>query len=540
MSTNSSNSTATQPIRFYHQGRVVDVSGVHPTRTVLDWLRDDAHCTGTKEGCNEGDCGACTVVIGELAAPGTAGAIDGLALQTVNACIQFLPTLNGKALFTVEDLKRQCATVEPPAAHANGTKRPTVPLHPVQQAMVECHGSQCGFCTPGFVMSLWSSYEHHQADGTRPSRQALADELSGNLCRCTGYRPILDAGQRMFDLPAVRLDTRPVVAALQGLRAESGFEYSAPLGARTDRFHAPRTLDELAALREQHPRAQVLAGSTDVGLWVNKQFRDLGDIIYVGDVAELKRVEERQGEQGNELYIGAGASLEAAWSALASRFEGLTDVWLRFASPPIRHAGTMGGNVANGSPIGDSAPVLMALDAQIELRQGSRVRRMPLCDFYVDYMKNKLEPGEFVQAVAVPMSVASRRVRAYKISKRFDCDISALCGAFSLELDDKDCVKQVRLAFGGMAATVKRAARAEAALLGQPWTQASVDVARVALAEDFTPLSDMRASAAYRLQVASNLITRLWMETRSQDALPVQSTSVWSVMPHAVAGVEGA
>lgn len=537
----SSTSSSTQPIRFYHQGRVVDVSGVHPTRTVLDWLRDDAHCTGTKEGCNEGDCGACTVVIGELAAPGDKDAVGGLKLQSVNACIQFLPTLNGKALFTVEDLKTQCASQG--AAHGSQHgKHPVTPLHPVQQALVDCHGSQCGFCTPGFVMSLWSNYEQHQSCGTRPSRQQLADDLSGNLCRCTGYRPILDAGQRMFDLPPVRLDTQPVVQALQTLQNEFGFEYTAPLGVRTDHFHAPRTLAQLAQLRVAKPRAQILAGSTDVGLWVNKQFRDLGDIIYVGDVEELKAVEERNGAQGPELYIGAGASLEAAWSALAARFEGLTDVWLRFASPPIRHAGTMGGNVANGSPIGDSPPVLMALDAQIELRQGERVRRMPLTDFYVDYMKNKLEPGEFVQAVAVPLSVAARRVRAYKISKRFDCDISALCGAFSLELGEDDKVKAIRLAFGGMAAIVKRAAKAEAALLGQPWTQASVDAARAALAEDFTPLTDMRASAGYRLQVAQNLITRLWLETRRQDALPTAATSVWSVMPHAVsaATAEGA
>lgn len=529
----SSTSSSTQPIRFYHQGRVVDVSGVHPTRTVLDWLRDDAHCTGTKEGCNEGDCGACTVVIGELAAPGDKDAVGGLKLQSVNACIQFLPTLNGKALFTVEDLKTQCASQG--AAHGSQHgKHPVTPLHPVQQALVDCHGSQCGFCTPGFVMSLWSNYEQHQSCGTRPSRQQLADDLSGNLCRCTGYRPILDAGQRMFDLPPVRLDTQPVVQALQTLQNESAFEYTAPLGVRTDHFHAPRTLAQLAQLRVAKPRAQILAGSTDVGLWVNKQFRDLGDIIYVGDVEEIKAVEERSGAQGRELYIGAGASLEAAWSALAARFEGLTDVWLRFASPPIRHAGTMGGNVANGSPIGDSPPVLMALDAQIELRQGERVRRMPLTDFYVDYMKNKLEPGEFVQAVAVPLSVAARRVRAYKISKRFDCDISALCGAFSLELGEDDKVKAIRLAFGGMAAIVSRAAKAEAALLGQPWTQASVDAARAALAEDFTPLTDMRASAGYRLQVAQNLITRLWLETRRQDALPTAATSVWSVMPHAV------
>ena len=500
--------TSTQPIRFFHRGQVVEVRDADPTRSVLNWLREDARCTGTKEGCNEGDCGACTVVIGSLPEQG-----DALQLQTVNACIQFLPTLHGKALFTVEDLKKE------PAAPA---------LHPVQQAMVDCHGSQCGFCTPGFVMSLWSTYEHHQACGTRPSRQQLADDLSGNLCRCTGYRPILDAGQRMFDLPVERLDSTPVVQALRQLQREGTFEYSAP-GAH--RFYAPTSLDELATLREQLPGARLLAGSTDVGLWVNKQFRDPGDILYIGDVREMAQVQRQDGM----LHIGAGASLEDAWTALVRRWPALTDVWLRFASPPIRHAGTMGGNVANGSPIGDSPPVLMALDAEIELRRGTRVRRMPLADFYLDYMKNQLEPGEFVQALRVPLGAApTRQVRAYKISKRFDCDISALCAGFSIDVRD-GVVHDVRLAFGGMAATVRRAAQAEAALRGQPWSEASVTAAQQALARDFTPLTDMRASAAYRLQVAQNLLQRLWLETRANDALPPEATSVWSVMPHSAA-----
>ncbi|QNK71854.1 xanthine dehydrogenase small subunit [Variovorax sp. PAMC28562] len=546
--------SSTQPIRFFHRGKVVEVRGTHPTRSVLDWLREDARCTGTKEGCNEGDCGACTVVIGELAGAGNVsgeGAVGGLNLQTVNACIQFLPTLHGKALFTVEDLKSQCEMQRDPAQHEKHAVRQ---LHPVQQAMVDCHGSQCGFCTPGFVMSLWSTYEHHQAGGTQPTRQQLADDLSGNLCRCTGYRPILDAGQRMFDLPAVRLDTAPAVAALTGLQRETTFTYAAPwtgnlAGAATasgttlpriDRYHAPKTLDELATLREQNPKAQLLAGSTDVGLWVNKQFRDLGDIIYVGDVGAMKVVEER----GDTLYIGAGASLESAYGALAQRVPALTDVWLRFASPPIRHAGTMGGNVANGSPIGDSPPVLMALDADIELRRGEHVRWMPLSEFYIDYMKSHMQPGEFVQGLVVPLVAMRRQVRVYKISKRFDCDISALCAGFAIELDG-DIVKEVRLAFGGMAATVKRAAQAEAALVGKPWSQVSVKAAKLALAQDFKPLSDMRASAAYRLQVAQNLIQRLWLETRTQNALPAEATSVWSVMPHitavaAVTAVPGA
>jgi xanthine dehydrogenase small subunit len=497
----------TRAIRFFHRGQVVEVHAAAPTRSVLDWLREDARCTGTKEGCNEGDCGACTVVMGELARPGDAAAVRGLSLKTVNACIQFLPTLDGKALFTVEDLKAMA---------------PGAGLHPTQQAMVDCHGSQCGFCTPGFVMSMWSAYEHHNACGSRPTRQQLADELSGNLCRCTGYRPILDAGQRMFDLPRVQLDTAPVIAALQRLAGDGTLTYEQ--GAR---FMAPKTLDALASLREQHPKAQLLAGSTDVGLWVNKLFRPLGDILYLGEVQALRQIESR--DEG--LWIGAGASLESAWRALALRWPSLVDVWLRFASPPIRNAGTMGGNVANGSPIGDSAPVLMALDAQIELRRGAQVRRMPLPEFYVDYMKNRLEPGEFVQALLIPPLPAQRQVRAYKISKRFDCDISALCAALALELDS-GTVRAVRLAYGGMAATVKRAAQAEAALLGKPWSEQSIAGAQVALAQDFKPLSDMRAGEGYRMQVAQNLLQRFWLETRTVQPLSAHQSSVWSVMPH--------
>ena len=503
----------TRPIRFFHRGSIVEVDAAAPTRTVLDWLREDARCTATKEGCNEGDCGACTVVVGEIAAPGAANAVRGVRLTTVNACLQFLPTLDGKALFTVEDLK----------AIGGGA------LHPAQQAMVDCHGSQCGFCTPGFVMSLWAGYEQHAVRATRPTRQQLADELSGNLCRCTGYRPILDAGQRMFDLPAAALDTAPVLAALRAMRDDAALAY-APAGGG-GRFFAPHTLDELAALREQHPDAQLLAGSTDVGLWVNKQFRPLGDLIHVGAVGELARITETAGEG---LVIGAAASLDDAWRALCTRWPALTEVWLRFASPPIRHAGTMGGNVANGSPIGDSAPVLMALDAQLELRRGARTRRVALDAFYVGYMKNRLERGEFVQAIVVPELPATRAVRAYKISKRFDCDISALCAGFAIERDGDDVVRAVRLAFGGMAAVVRRAARAEAALLGSRWDEAAVAAAQAALDADFEPLSDMRASAGYRRQVARNLLQRFWLETRAADPLAAEATSVWSVMPHDV------
>jgi len=511
----------TRPIRFFHRGALVEVTDAAPTRTLLDWLREDAHCTGTKEGCNEGDCGACTVVVGELAQPGDPDAVGDLALRTVNACIRFLPAMDGKALFTVEDLKAiQQAAHVPPGDD----------LHPVQRALVECHGSQCGFCTPGFAMSLWAAYEHHRAAGTEPTRQQLADELSGNLCRCTGYRPILDAGQRMFELPAPALDTAPVVAALRTLRADPPLVYAAEGG----RYAAPRTLDALAAARLARPQATLLAGATDIGLWVNKMLRPLPDLIHVGDVEALKRIERTP----HALRIGAGASLEAAYRALVHEWPSLEDVWLRFASIPVRNAGTMGGNVANGSPIGDSAPVLMALDATLELRRGNALRTLPLADFYVDYMKNRLEPGEFVQAIVVPLG-RDAEVRAYKLSKRFDCDISAVCAGLAIELDGNDVVRTARFAFGGMAATVKRARGAEAAVVGQPWTEATLGAAQRALESDYTPLTDMRASAAYRARAAQNLLRRLWLETRAVDPLPAARLSVWHVMPHAPAGAPG-
>ena len=520
----------TRPIRFFHRGAIVEVDGVPPTTSVLAWLRGPARCTGTKEGCNEGDCGACTVVVAELAgradAVGTPSAratvVGGLSLRTVNACIQFLPTLDGKALLTVEDLQGIAAV---PAGPAPG-------LHPVQQALVECHGSQCGFCTPGFAMSLAAAYERHCEHGTTPTRQQLADELSGNLCRCTGYRPILDAGQRMFELPPHRLDTAPLVAALRRLAADPPLAYEAhnPATGGIERFVAPRSVDALAAACAAEPQARVLAGSTDVGLWVNKQLRELPSLIHLGAVDELKRIAEGDGV----LTIGAAAPLEDAWAALAARVPALTDVWLRFASPPIRHAGTMGGNVANGSPIGDAPPILMALDAAVELRRGERLRRLPLTGLYLDYMKNAIEEGEFVQAIVVPLAAFGRQVRGYKISKRFDCDISALCAGMAIELD-AGVVRSVRLAYGGMAATVRRAAEAEAAITGQPWSEATVRTAQQALARDFTPLTDMRASSAYRLQVAQNLLQRLWLETRPENPLPPAATSVFHLMPHAAA-----
>ena len=492
-----------QAIRFYYQGGVREVSGAAPTQTILQHLREDLHCTGTKEGCAEGDCGACTVVVGTLR--------DGqVELKAVNACIQLTPTLDGKALFTVEDLQQ-----------SEGA------LHPVQQAMVECHGSQCGFCTPGFVMSLWGMYL--KQEGRAPTRCQVDDALSGNLCRCTGYRPIIDAAMRMGELPFVHFDRAALAEALAPLQRASMAVYR-PAGTPGQAFYAPRTLAELVRVRADNPGATLLAGSTDIGLWVTKQLRDLGEIIYLGQVEELRQVRDIGGSDGGAMIeIGAGVTLEDAYRALAAHYpDELKDMWQRFASLPIRNAGTLGGNVANGSPIGDSMPWLIALGAQVVLRGPAGERVLALEDLYLAYQQKAMQPGEFVQAVRVPARRDGLRFRTYKLAKRFDQDISAVCAAFAFTFKG-EIIDSARIAFGGMAATPKRAASCEALLAGKPWDEATLAGAMEALAQDYAPLSDMRASGAYRMQAAQNLLRRFWFETRPHDPLPAAAVNAFAL-----------
>lgn len=490
-----------EPIRFFYRGEIQSVSHSAPTRTLLQHLREDQHCTGTKEGCAEGDCGACTVVVAELQDNGE------VAMKSVNSCIQFLPTLDGKAVFSVEDLKQ-----------ANGK------MHPVQEALVECHGSQCGFCTPGFAMSLWSLYLQQEAEAggtaTAPCRKTIDDTLSGNLCRCTGYRPIIEAAARMGQLPPVSFDREALKATLEGIQRNEMFSYSHD----GQTFYAPRTLAELSALRAAKPDATIVAGSTDVGLWVTKQMRNLGDMIYVREVKELYRMEVESGM----LYIGAAVNLNDAYGAVCKYYpDELTEMWKRFASQPIRNTGTLGGSVANGSPIGDSAPWMIALGAEIVIRSDKGQRSMPLEKFYLDYMKKDWQPGEFVEAVRIPLPRENVHFRTYKLAKRYDQDISAVCAAYAVTLKD-GVVSDAHIAYGGMAATSKRAPLAEAALNGKPWNEANLALAMAALAKDYTPLSDMRASANYRMKTAQNLLRRFWLETNPDHALPLQSVNAFN------------
>jgi xanthine dehydrogenase small subunit len=473
-------------VRFVLDGKVVAIDRPPATMTVLEYLREVAGRRGTKEGCAEGDCGACTVVVGELAAGRSR-----VTYRAVNSCIRFLPTLDGKELITVESLAA-----------------PDGPLHPVQQSLIDSHASQCGFCTPGFVMSLFALY----LNCSEANRDEVLGALAGNLCRCTGYRPIIEAGMRQWDYPAPLRWSREEaqsashVEPLEAIAREPG-----ATALKFPGYHAPRTLAELAQALEAEPAPVMLAGGTDVGLWVTKELRELPAIVYLGDVAELARIEERP----QELWIGAAVTFTDAWPALLARFPELAEQGARFASPPIRNSATLCGNLANGSPIGDSIPTLIALGAQLELRSGARVRRLPLEDFYLGYQKKDLGRSEFVAGVAIPPRTAQQRLASYKVSKRIDQDISAVSAAFCVNLHAAR-VTGARLAFGGLAGIAGRARRAEAALIEHGWSSAGIEACIATLDEDFEPISDMRAGAQYRLQAAGGLLRRFYLQHQGE------------------------
>jgi xanthine dehydrogenase small subunit len=486
----------TQTIRFIRRGELITLGNVPPDRTLLEVLREDLGACGTKEGCGEGDCGACTVVVAE---PEGAG----LRYRAINSCIRLAHSVDGLALWTVEDL-----------AQADGT------LHPAQESMVQCHGSQCGFCTPGFVMSLFGMYQNHVRAGREITRERAQADLSGNLCRCTGYRPILEAAQRMADLPATAIDEANLVAKLTALRVQPAAPGSA------SGYQMPTTLPELLALRRDHPGAQVVAGCTDVGLWVTKQHRRLPQVLDVTRVRELRQIETGRGH----LSIGAAVPLADAFAALVAQRPSLAAFAERFAGLPVRNSGTLGGNVANGSPIGDSMPLLIALDTRIVLASARGARSLALEDFYTGYRQTALAADEVVVRLDVPLPAPDEFLRAYKISKRYDDDISAVCLAIRMHRAG-DTLTGVRIGAGGVAATPARARQAEAVLEGQAWSEATANAAANALRAQFHPISDMRASAAYRREVLGNLMKRFWLETQGASHINLERYALTQVMP---------
>ena len=496
-----------QTLRFVRRGQPVALGNVAPDRTLLEVLREDLQLTATKEGCGEGDCGACTVVLAQ--------AVNGkLQYQAINSCIRLAHSVDGMAVFTAEDLSA-------PTLKAGASPD----LHPCQEAMVQCHGSQCGFCTPGFVMSLFGMYQN-SGGGQGITREQAQVDLSGNLCRCTGYRPILDAAEKMGSLPlpaGCGVDEAATVAALKSLKPRQNGDES---------YLRPTTLAALLQARSAHPKAQVVAGCTDVGLWVTKLHKRFERVLDVTAARELQRVETYP----HHIAIGAAVNLTDAFAALVKERPQLKTFSQRFAGLPVRNSGTLGGNVANGSPIGDAMPLLIALGASVVLMRwkktaaGSEIahRELRLEDLYTGYRTNVMRADELLCWIKVPRPENKAFMRVYKISKRFDDDISAVCLAIQMTLKD-GTVQQVSIGAGGVAATPARAHQTEAALLGQPWNADTVMAATAALRAEFQPISDMRASAAYRQTVLGNLLRRFWLESQGMTTINLESLTASSL-----------
>jgi len=485
-----------RPLRFWHRGEMMNLGNVPPDRTLLELLREDLRLTATKEGCGAGDCGACTVVVAEPA--------EGrLQYRAVNSCIKPAHAIDGLALWTAADLAQ-----------------PSGALHPVQQALVECHGSQCGFCTPGFVMSLFALYQRSMAQGQGVDTHSAHQALSGNLCRCTGYRPIVQAACQMQTLPVQTVDEAPILAALQALSPSAGTH---------THYQQPTTLPALLQARARHPQAQLIAGATDAGLWLTQGLRRMPQIIDLTRVAELRRVEHHP----NHIAIGAAVNLQDGFEALAAERPVIAAFGERFAGWPVRQSGTLGGNVANGSPIGDSMPLLIALGAQVILMawrpeqakvrgQGHAVHRhVPLENFYTGYRKNLLAPDEVLAWIVVPKPAHSEWLGAYKVSKRQEDDISAVSLGVQLHLAHGR-ITAARVGAGGVAATPVRAVQTEDALVGQPWNEATLKNAQTILQQEFSPLSDLRASAGYRRHILGQLLRRAWLESTGQTPVRLE------------------
>jgi len=493
-------------IQFLLNNELTVIADCDPNMTVLNYLRQELSRKGTKEGCASGDCGACTAVLAEVITPAmdhsnkSQSTTDQLSYKSINTCITFLSALHGKQLLTVEDLQQSNK------------------LHVVQQAMVDCHGSQCGFCTPGFVMSLFSLKKNlSQATFTDAAAKStllklnlekdIEHGLAGNLCRCTGYRAITDAAKQACNDEGIDQFDQNKLTTIKQLKLIAKQKETRVLHKNSKSLYQPSSLDKLAQLVEQYPQAKLLAGGTDLALSVTQGMVQIQTMISMGNVSELSQISETD----DMLSIGAMVSYQESHQLLTKYYPEFGQMLYRLGSTQVRNAGTLGGNVGNASPIGDTPPVLIALGAKLVLRKGLRTREILVEDYFVDFKVTKLESGEFIQSIEIPKATSKKQLIVFKISKRLDDDISTVLACFNLEFENQKVV-DIKIAFGGMAGIPKRAFACEKALLGKEASETNIALAMTALAQDFSPLSDVRASSEYRMQVAKNLVRKCFYE----------------------------
>lgn len=466
-------------IQFIYNNQICSIKNPDPNKTVLDYIRNDLKKNGTKEGCAEGGCGACTVVLGELKN-------SKLIYRSINSCISFLPSINGKHLILVENLMSKKKE-----------------LHPIQEAMVKFHGSQCGFCTPGFIMSMFAMYKNFN----KFDNEIIEETLSGNLCRCTGYRPIIDAAKSLNnkkDNDHFKKDQIKIIKLLKKIN-----DYEIEISYRNKKYFAPKSLNNLKKIIKKNPNSHFLSGGTDLSLEVTKLRGEIKNIISLNSVKELKFVKKNK----NFIEVGAGVSLYDFQNIIKSHYLDFYNILKRYGSVQIRNVGTISGNIATASPIGDTLPLLLSLDAVIKIQTKNTIKTIPLNEFFISYRRTKLKKGDFIHSVKIPIN-KENHFKAYKISKRFDDDISSVCGSFNFKIDNNK-IKEAYIAYGGMAAIPKRAKACEKILKNKPLTINTFDQAKNYLEKDLSPIGDMRASKEYRLEIAKNLLMKCFIEINS-------------------------
>ena len=470
-------------IRFVWENKIHSISNLDPNETILNYVRLKLKKTGTKEGCAEGGCGACTIVLGELKN-------NKIIYKAINSCIGFLPSLEGKQLILVEDLVSK-----------NGT------LHTVQDAMINYHGSQCGYCTPGFVMSLFAMYKNFSLY----NKENIQDSISGNLCRCTGYRPILDAGKSLNNVnrsDQFDKNKKKIINLLKKINSEN---ISLKNGKK--KYFSPKSINELIKNIKENPNSIFLSGGTDLSLNVTKGRKDINNIISLNSVKELKFIKKNN----NNIEVGATTSLIEFESFIKEYYPDFNVILKRYGSVQIRNVGTIAGNIATASPIGDTLPLLLSLDAKVVLQKMSKKTILPLKNFFISYRKTKLKKGQFIHSIIIPI-FKNNVFKAYKISKRIDDDISSVCASFNLEINNKK-IKNIKIAYGGMAPIPKRATNCEKTLINSTLSEENFEKAKKKLEKDFNPINDMRATKDYRMEVAKNLLMKCFIEIKKNKLI---------------------